>query len=274
MTRHNTPAMAYITGGAGDIGAATALLFAARGAHVAVSDHDPGALTRLTDRWPTKQSPILITADLGTAHGVEAACAEVLAAFGGPPTVLVNNVGAAHNQPFTDINDAQWQQCIELNLLSHVRTCRVLLPVMSQHAAQDRGAQPPGGYCVVNVASDLAKQPEPIPADYGAMKAALLYLTKALAAEYAPHVRINAVCPGPVWTSLWTRPGGVADTLAASYGTDRDTAVQRYLRDRHMPLGMAQPIDVAASIAFLASPDSARITVTSIDIGGTIRGLI
>ena len=66
-----------------------------------------------------------------------------------------------------------------------------------------------GSASVVNIASDLAKQPEPGLMAYGACKAALLHVTKNLAKEYAPKIRVNAVSPGPVWTRLWTRPGGI-----------------------------------------------------------------
>jgi len=151
-----------------------------------------------------------------------------------------------------------------VNLMGAVRTCRALLPRM---AARGSGA-------VVNTGSDLAKQPEPGFIDYGACKAALLYVTKALAKQYAPAVRVNTVLPGPIWSRMWTRPGGIVDQLVAHYGTDRDTAVQRFLQDRQMPMGIGQPEDVAHAAVFLASPLARFITGAALDIGGTIRGLI
>ena len=131
-----------------------------------------------------------------------------------------------------------------------------------------------GSASVVNIASDLAKQPETIPMDYGACKSALLHLTKALAKQYAPRVRVNAVSPGPVWTRLWSRPGGMADRLSEQYGVDRDAAVQRFLEDRQMPLGMGQPVDVAHAVVFLASPLAKFVTGANLDLGGTLRGSI
>jgi NAD(P)-dependent dehydrogenase (short-subunit alcohol dehydrogenase family) len=131
-----------------------------------------------------------------------------------------------------------------------------------------------GSAAVVNIASDLAKQPETLPMDYGACKAGVLHLTKALAKQYAPRVRVNAVSPGPVWTRLWSRPGGVADQLASHYGVDRDAAVQRFLEDRQLPLGIGQPEDVAHAVVFLASPLAKFITGANLDIGGTVRGLL
>jgi NAD(P)-dependent dehydrogenase (short-subunit alcohol dehydrogenase family) len=110
--------------------------------------------------------------------------------------------------------------------------------------------------------------------DYGTCKAGLLYLTKALAKQYAPRVRVNTVLPGPIWSRMWTREGGIVDQLVAHYGTDRDTAVRRFLEDRQMPMGIGQPEDVAHAAVFLASPLAKFITGAGLDVGGTIRGLI
>ena len=63
----------------------------------------------------------------------------------------------------------------------------------------------------------FAKQPEPAFLDYGACKSALLYLTKAMAKQYAPSVRVNAVLPGPIWSRMWTRPGGILEQIVAQY---------------------------------------------------------
>jgi NAD(P)-dependent dehydrogenase (short-subunit alcohol dehydrogenase family) len=132
-----------------------------------------------------------------------------------------------------------------------------------------------GSGSVVNTGSDLAKQPEPAFMDYGACKAALLYLTKALAKQYAPTVRVNTVLPGPIWSRMWTRPGGIVDQLIAHYGgVDQETAVKRFLQDRQMPMGIGQPQDVAHAAVFLASPLAKFITGAALDIGGTIRGLV
>lgn len=145
-----------------------------------------------------------------------------------------------------------------------VRTCRTLLPNMAAL----------GSASVVNIASDLAKQPEPGLMAYGACKAALLHVTKNLAKEYAPKIRVNAVSPGPVWTRLWTRPGGIVDQLVAHYGVDKDAALKRFLEERSMPLGIGQPEDVAHAAVFLVSPLAKFITGANLDVGGTLRGLV
>ena len=248
---------AYVSAGAHGIGEAIADLLAAEGAVVVVSDRDGGTLREKSSKWRGT-----VDADLATAEGVLRAVDYVLGTFGNAPDIVINNLGVGDSTPFEEIDDERWAKSIDVNLMGTVRTCRALVPRM---AARGSGA-------VVNTGSDLAKQPEPGFVDYGACKAALLYLTKALAD--APTVRVNTVLPGPIWSRMWTRPGGIVDQLVAHYGTDRDTAVKRFLEDRQMPMGIGQPQDVAHAAVFLASPLAKFITGASLDIGGTIRGLI
>ena len=251
--------LAFVTAGAHGIGEAVADLLTQEGAAVIVADCDDAALREKSGRWRS-----VFAADLATAAGVERAISHMLAEFGRAPDILINNLGVGDSGSFEDITDERWLRSFNINLMGCVRVCRALLPAM---AAQ-------GGAAVVNTASDLAKQPEPTLMDYGACKAGLLYLTKALAKQYVPQVRVNAVLPGPVWTRMWTRPGGIVDQLVQHYGTDRDTAVKRFLEDRQLPLGIGQPEDVANAVVFLASPLAKFITGANLDIGGTLRGLI
>ncbi|MEO7275089.1 MAG: SDR family oxidoreductase [Vicinamibacterales bacterium] len=251
--------LAFVAAGAHGIGAATADLLTAEGARVIVADCDGAALAGQDRRWHGT-----ITADLSSVEGVDDAVARLLDTFGRAPDILVNNLGVGNATPFEAISEEQWDRSFNTNLMGSVRTLRALLPKMTEIE----------GAAVVNTASDLAKQPEPAFMDYGACKAGLLYVTKALAKEYAPTVRINAVLPGPIWSRMWTRPGGIVDQLVAQYGTDREAAVERFLAERQMPMGIGQPDDVAHAIVFLASPRARFITGAALDIGGTIRGLI
>jgi NAD(P)-dependent dehydrogenase (short-subunit alcohol dehydrogenase family) len=73
---------------------------------------------------------------------------------------------------------------------------------------------------------------------------------------------------------MWTRPGGIVDQLVETYGVDKEAAVKRFLEDRYLPLGIGDPEDVAHAIVFLASPLAKYITGSSLDIGGSLRGLI
>lgn len=250
---------ALVMAGAHGIGEAVANLLAQEGAAVVVADQDAAALCEHGACWRGT-----FEADLATAAGVDASVAYAMDTFGRAPDILINNLGLADPAPFENLSDERWARSFEINLMGCVRACRALLPRMAER----------GGAAVVNTASDLGRQPEPVPIDYGACKSALLHLTKGLAKQYAPHVRVNAVSPGPVWTRLWSRPGGIADQLASQYGTDPDSAVHRFLQDRQMPLGMGQPEDVAHAVVFLASPLARFITGANLDLGGTVRGLM
>jgi NAD(P)-dependent dehydrogenase (short-subunit alcohol dehydrogenase family) len=250
---------AFVSAGAHGIGEATADLLTQEGASVIVADRDQATLQQKAKRWTG-----VVAADLATAEGVEEATSYVLATFGRAPDILVNNLGVGNAASFEEMSDERWEQSFQVNLMGCIRTCRALIPRMAEL----------GGASVVNTGSDLAKQPEPTLMDYGTCKAGLLYFSKALALQYAPRVRVNTVLPGPIWTQMWTRPAGIVDQLVESYGVDKDAALKRFLEDRHMPLGIGQPQDVAQAIAFLASPLAKYITGAALDIGGTLRGLI
>jgi NAD(P)-dependent dehydrogenase (short-subunit alcohol dehydrogenase family) len=249
----------FISAGAHGIGEAIADLLTQEGARVIVADQDDRALQEKAHRWEG-----VIAADLSSAEGVDQAVSYVLKTFGRAPDILVNNLGVGNAASFEELSDETWARSFQINLMGCVRMCRALVPKMAEL----------GGAAVVNTASDMAKQPEPTMMDYGTCKAGLLYFTKALALQYAPRVRINAVLPGPVWTQMWTRPGGIVDQLVAGYGVDKEEAVERFLAERHMPLGIGQPEDVAQAVVFLASPLAKFITGAGLDIGGTLRGLI
>jgi NAD(P)-dependent dehydrogenase (short-subunit alcohol dehydrogenase family) len=251
--------LAFVTAGAHGIGEAIADLLTQEGVRVMVADLDDAALADKGHRWSGTYA-----ADLATPNGMDQAVSHVLRTFGRAPDILINNLGAGESSSFEAVSDERWARTFQLNLMGTVRACRALLPRM---AALETAA-------VVNIGSDLSKQPEPSLMDYGVCKSGLLYLTKALAKQYAPRVRVNAVLPGPIWTRMWTRTGGIVDQLVAHYGVDRDAALKRFLEDRQLPLGIGQPEDVAHAVVFLASPLANYITGASLDIGGTLRGLI
>lgn len=250
---------ALVTAGAYGIGEAIADLLTQEGARVVVADRDGAALREKAPRWAG-----IVEADLATPQGVDRAITETLTIFDGPPDILINNLGVGDAASFEDISDERWSDSLAVNLMGTVRICRSLLPMMAKR----------GSGSVINIGSDLAKQPEPSMMDYGVCKAGLLYLTKALAKQYVPHVRVNMVLPGPIWSRMWTRPGGIVDQLVSHYGVDKDEAVRRFLEERYMPMGIGQPEDVARAVVFLASPMARFITGAGLDIGGTLRGLI
>lgn len=252
---------AYVSGGAKGIGAALGDAMSAEGVRVAASDIDAAELEQNVRRWGS--GAVAIPADL-SGDGATAAAEAAIEALGGPPDILVNNVGEAKATAFAEIDDEAWLANYQLNFMSHVRASRTIVPRM---AAGNGGV-------VLFMASDLAKQPEVVPVEYATVKVALVSLTKILALEYAPTVRVNALCPGPIWTDLWTKPGGVADTLSDVYGVGPEEAVERFIDDRHLPLGIGEPADVANLATFLCSPLAKHINAAAISIdGGGVRGM-
>jgi NAD(P)-dependent dehydrogenase (short-subunit alcohol dehydrogenase family) len=251
--------LAFVAAGAHGIGEAIADLLTDEGATVVVADQDGDTLAQKSHKWHST-----VAGDLSTAKGVDHAIAHVLKAFGGPPDILMNNLGVGNPYGLEEQTDEGWAQSFQVNLMGTVRVCRALVPRMAER----------GSGSVVNTGSDLAKQPEPAFLDYGACKSALLYLTKAMAKQYAPKVRVNTVLPGPIWSRMWTRPGGILEQIVKQYGLSPDESVKRFLEERQMPMGIGQPVDVAHAVVFLASPLARFITGAAVDIGGTIRGLI
>lgn len=116
-----------------------------------------------------------------------------------------------------------------------------------------------------------ARQPSAVNVDYGAAKAAMSNLTKALAEEFGPQgVRVNGVCPGPVKTPWWTDEGGAADIFAAHAGTDRDSAMST-VAPAMMQLTTGRLIEaqeIAEAVAMLASPRAASTTGTEMVVDG------
>ena len=251
--------LAFVSAGSHGIGQAVANLLTEEGAKVIVSARDADVLKEHGRAWFGT-----VAADMATPEGVEKAVQHVLKTFGRAPDILINNLGVADATPFEQITDEKWIQSININMLGCVRTCRALVPLMAEL----------GDAAVVNTGSDLAKQPEYTLMDYGSCKAALLYFAKALAKQYAGRVRVNVYSPGPVWTRMFYRPGGIIDQVAEQYGVDRETALKKFLEDRQIFLGMPNPEDCAYAAVFLASPRAKYITGANLDIGGTLRGLI
>jgi 3-oxoacyl-[acyl-carrier protein] reductase len=240
-----------VTGSTAGIGLATARLLAAEGARVATCGR--GAA-------PGVGEALHLEADLSRRGEPERVVHEVAGALAGLD-VLVNNVGVARQARFEEVDDDEWDAYWELNVMSHVRAIRAALPHF-------RGG---GGGAIVNVASSSGKRPSSGMPHYSVMKAALLSLSRLVADLYAGDgIRCNAVTPGPTATDAWLGDGGLAD----QQGGRREDVLAKVGAGR--PLGrLAEPDEIAAVIAFLASERASYVTgaAWSAD-GGTVAIIV
>jgi NAD(P)-dependent dehydrogenase (short-subunit alcohol dehydrogenase family) len=255
-----------ITGSASGIGRSIALAFAEEGANIALIDIDKAGAEKVAGEVEAKGVKASIgLGDLSSGEGVTKAMEQGLKAYGGKLDVLVNNVGSGAVRSFDDLNDEEWEKTLQLNFMSYVRATRIALPVLRQ-----------SGGVIINNASDLARQPEPVPVDYGVSKSAVLALTKSLARAEAPKIRVNAVAPGPIWTPFWSKPGGFAETMGKFHKMPPKEAVEYEMSLRQLPLGrLGEPEEVANVVVFLASDLASFVTsaVWGVD-GGSIRSII
>jgi NAD(P)-dependent dehydrogenase (short-subunit alcohol dehydrogenase family) len=175
--------------------------------------------------------------------------------------VLVNNVGGVHLRlgGFLETTDADFQESFELNFFAALRATRAAVTAMLRRR---EGA-------IVNVASVNAFfQPDGLVIDYGAAKAALVNVAKALSQELGPQgIRINSVSPGQVATDLWLGDEGVAATVGRAQGVD--PAAVREQAVAGIPSGrFTTPEEVATLVALLASPRTANVTGANYVIDG------
>jgi len=237
-----------VTGGASGIGKATAVRFLAEGCRVAVFDRDAKALERLVAEHP--EIELALEGDVSSLEDVERAFGRTDSEFGGLD-VLVSNAGISVRNPFAEITFEQWTKVLGINLGGMFLFAR---------AATKRMKAGKGGV-ILMTASTNGMEGHPLYADYNASKAGVILLTKTLALEFAPDIRVNCVSPGYVLTPM----------QKAEYTEEMLEKVNEKIPfKRH-----AKPSEVAALFAFLASSQASYITGANIPIdGGETAGLV
>ena len=237
-----------ITGGASGIGAATASRFLEEGAAVVVLDRDAKGRAQIQSQLPKLAGTV--DADVSNLNQVQAAFADAVRLMGGVD-VLINNAGISIRHNFLDITPAEWDKSIAVNLTG--------VFYVAQTAARHMWER--GSGVILQTASTNGLMGYPYYADYNATKAGVIELTRSMALELAPKVRVCAVAPGYVLTPM----------QRAEYTDEMLDAV-----NRKIPLGRhAKPEEIAALFAFLASDDAAFMTgqVYTIDGAETAGGL-
>jgi NAD(P)-dependent dehydrogenase (short-subunit alcohol dehydrogenase family) len=232
-----------VTGAASGIGRATAMRFAEEGASLILGDIDAAGLQDVTGRLRAEhggqaKAVPFDAADPGSCRGlVEAAVAE-----GGRLDVLCNIAGIYDRARFTEVDDATWRRLFAVNLDSVFYLTRASLP----HLVRSKGN-------VVNISSIAALSGLAYAAAYAAAKAAIIALTKSLAAEYAEHgVRVNVICPGGVDTAIGRGVKPIQDP--------NPLLLQRLAPKLGNPAAKGRPEDIAAAFTYLASKEARYVS--------------
>jgi 2-keto-3-deoxy-L-fuconate dehydrogenase len=240
--------VAFVTAAGQGIGRAIAEAFVAEGAKVIATDLDAG---KLKDLKKAKSYAL----DVTSTEAVDTLAQKVIKEFGAPD-ILANCAGFVHQGSILDCSEADWDRSFDINVKSMHRTLRAFVPAMLKHS----------GGSVINIAS-VASSLRGIPNRYayGSTKAAVIGLTKAMAADFIRQgLRVNAICPGTIQSpSLNERIATNAKKFAKSAKEVRQDFIDR------QPIGrLGTPEEIAAGAVWLASDESSYYTGQTLQIDG------
>jgi len=243
MVRSLEGRAALITAAGQGIGHATALAFADAGARVVATDINFRVLDELSNTCPD-----ILTRQLDVTNS--AAIAKLVGGLD-RVDVLFNCVGYVHNGSILECEERDWRRSFDLNVTSMFHTCRAVLPGM---VSRELGS-------IINVASVVSSvKGTPKRFAYGASKAAVIGLTKSIAADFVQYgIRCNALCPGTIYTP------SLEERMAAS--GDLDAAREAFIA--RQPMGrLGTPEEIAQAALYLASEDSSFMTGQAFVIDG------
>lgn len=236
--------VAIVTGAASGMGRATALLFAAEGAKVAVTDLDLAACQKVARECGTGARPYAL--DVGDADAIKRVVAQVATDFGGVD-ILVNNAGVSSFCPLDegDAYDEIWARALSVMLTAHQRMVRAALP----HLRRSDAAR------IVNIASTEGLGATPGDTPYVASKTGVTGLTRGLAVDLGPEaITVNCICPGPITTAMTDKVPDEHKVIFAK----RRTALKRY----------GDPEEIAHMTLSLVLPAASYITGAVIPVDG------
>jgi NAD(P)-dependent dehydrogenase (short-subunit alcohol dehydrogenase family) len=243
--------VALITGGTSGIGKATVELFTAEGAKVAFT----GRRKQLGEILAQQTGSTYIQADHSQMEDCQRSVAETVSRYGSID-ILFNNAGIVVSGTAETTTDEDWDDTMLLNVTAVWRMCKLVLPVMRLQ----------GGGVIINNASDWAFIGAPAVVAYCTSKGAVVQMTRAMAIDHAgENIRINAVCPGDTFVDRWLKEGYYRVSGAVNEVEARKT---------DLPMGrVAETIEIARAVLFLASDDSSFMTGSAllVDGGSTAR---
>ncbi|GAA1440956.1 SDR family NAD(P)-dependent oxidoreductase [Leifsonia poae] len=241
---------AIVTGGAGGIGRATSLAFAAEGARVAVVDVAPGAAEGVADEIRAAGgTAIALTADVSNEADIERVVADTVAAFGGVDVVF-NNAGIIRRTTAVETTAEEWDRVFGVNVKGIFLMCKHVVPVMAAN----------GGGSIVNTGSGWGLKGGGQAISYCASKGAVVNMTRALAIDHGPQgIRVNSVNPGDVNTGMLRDEARQLGQEAGSFLAEAaDRPLQR----------MGEPGEIAAAVVWLASDESSYVTGSALVVDG------
>jgi len=243
--------VALITGGTSGIGKTTVELFTAEGAKVAFT----GRRSQLGHEVAEQTGGFFIQADHRQMEDCQRSVCETVSRYG-RIDILFNNAGIVVSGTAETTTDEDWNDTMLLNVTAVWRMSKLVLPVMRAH----------GGGVIINNASDWALIGAPEVVAYCTSKGAVVQLTRAMAIDHAgENIRINAVCPGDTFVERWVKEGFYRVSGGVSEAEARKT---------DLPIGrVAETIEIARAVLFLASDESSFMTGTTlvVDGGSTAR---
>jgi NAD(P)-dependent dehydrogenase (short-subunit alcohol dehydrogenase family) len=242
--------VAIITGGGSGIGAATARLFAAEGAHVVLTGRRPEPLREVAERT----GGLDIAGDASDPSHLEQLVATAVAQFGGVD-IIVAAAGIAPAGSIGDMTDEVWQECLDTNLTGSMMLARAVLPSMLERRS--------GAMVFVSSTAGLAAAPSSLA--YDVSKAGVIALARGIAVDFGQRgVRANALVPGWVKTPMGDRS---MDALAAERGITRQQAYDR--ATSQVPARRAaEPEEMATCCLFLASDEARYVNGTTLVADG------